>query len=77
MLLNDDFTPMDFVVEVLIDYFQMDGEKATKVMLEVHNQGVGICGIYSKDVAETKTHLVNKHARHHQHPLLCSMEEAG
>ena len=76
MLLNDDFTPMDFVVQILMDFFNMPEEKATQVMLQVHTQGVGICGIYSKDVAETKVCIVNDYSREHHHPLLCSMEEA-
>lgn len=76
ILLNDDFTPMDFVVEILIEYFSMSQEKATQVMLNVHSQGVGVCGVFSKDVAETKVQVVNKYSRQHQHPLLCSMEEA-
>ena len=76
MLLNDDFTPMDFVVEILMDFFNMPEEKATQVMLQVHTQGVGVCGVYSKDVAETKVCIVNEYSREHHHPLLCSMEEA-
>ena len=75
-LLNDDFTPMDFVVEILTDYFNMSEEKATQVMLQVHTEGVGICGIFTRDVAETKVHIVNEYSREHQHPLMCSMEEA-
>ncbi len=76
LLLNDDFTPMEFVVEILREFFGMSEEKATQVMLHVHTRGVGVCGVYSRDVAETKVHLVNDHARNHQHPLLCTMEEA-
>lgn len=76
ILLNDDYTPMEFVVEVLEVFFGMDREKATRVMLHVHTRGKGVCGIYSRDVAETKVAQVNDYARHHQHPLLCSMEEA-
>lgn len=75
ILLNDDFTPMDFVVEILMDFFAMSEEKATQVMLQIHTQGVGVCGTYSKDVAETKVYLVNEYSREHQHPLLCAMEE--
>lgn len=75
ILLNDDFTPMDFVVHVLMDFFGMPEDKATQVMLQVHTQGVGVCGTYSKDVAETKVYLVNEYSREHQHPLLCAMEE--
>jgi len=75
VLLNDDFTPMDFVVEVLKYFFSMSEEKATQVMLHVHTKGIGVCGVFSKDVAETKVRLVNDYSRQHQHPLLCSMEE--
>lgn len=76
MLLNDDFTPMDFVVEILTDFFNMSRERATQVMLQVHTQGVGVCGTFSKDVAETKVHIVNEFSREHHHPLMCTMEEA-
>jgi ATP-dependent Clp protease adaptor protein ClpS len=76
ILLNDDFTPMDFVVEVLRTFFGMDEEKATQVMLHVHTRGIGVCGVFTKDVAETKVRLVNDYSRQHQHPLLCTMEEA-
>jgi ATP-dependent Clp protease adaptor protein ClpS len=76
ILLNDDFTPMEFVVEVLVTFFGMSEEKATQVMLHVHTRGIGVCGVFSKDVAETKVRLVNDHSRQHQHPLLCTMEEA-
>ena len=75
VLLNDDFTPMDFVIEILMDFFNMSEDKATMVMLQVHTQGVGVCGIYSKEVAETKVYIVNDYSRENQHPLLCSMEE--
>jgi len=75
ILLNDDFTPMDFVIEILMDFFAMSEQKATLVMLQIHTQGVGVCGTYSKDVAETKVYIVNEHSREHQHPLMCSMEE--
>lgn len=74
ILLNDDFTPMDFVIEVLMDFFAMPEELATQVMLQIHTQGVGVCGTYTKDVAETKVVIVNEYSREHQHPLLCSME---
>ena len=76
MLLNDDFTPMDFVVEILRSFFAMSEEKATQVMLHVHTRGVGICGVYTRDVAETKVQMVNDFSRRHQHPLMCAMEEA-
>ncbi len=76
VLINDDFTPMDFVIEVLTQFFAMPEEKATQVMLHVHTRGIGVCGVFSKDVAETKVQIVNDYSREHQHPLLCSMEEA-
>lgn len=76
VLLNDDFTPMDFVVEVLKSFFGMGDEQATQVMLHVHTRGVGVCGVFTRDVAETKVRLVNTYSRRHQHPLLCAMEEA-
>jgi len=76
ILLNDDFTPMDFVVEILTHFFNMSEEKATQVMLQVHTQGIGVCGTYTKDVAETKVHIVNEYSREHHHPLMCAMEEA-
>ena len=76
IILNDDFTPMDFVVEVLQTFFGMDRENATRVMLHVHTKGKGVCGVYTRDIAETKVALVNRFSREHQHPLLCTMEEA-
>jgi ATP-dependent Clp protease adaptor protein ClpS len=76
VLLNDDFTPMDFVVDILTFFFGMGQDQATQVMLQVHTQGVGVCGIYTKDVAETKVHLVNEYSREHHHPLMCTMEQA-
>jgi ATP-dependent Clp protease adaptor protein ClpS len=76
VLLNDDFTPMDFVVEVLQVFFSMNREKATQVMLHVHTRGKGVCGVYTRDVAESKVTQVNEFSRLHQHPLLCSMEQA-
>jgi ATP-dependent Clp protease adaptor protein ClpS len=75
LLLNDDYTPMDFVIEVLEYFFRMDREKATQVMLHVHTRGMGVCGIFTRDVAETKVALVNDYSRQNQHPLLCTMEE--
>lgn len=75
ILLNDDFTPMDFVVEVLQTFFGMDRENATRVMLSVHTKGKGVCGVYTRDIAETKVAHVNRFAQEHQHPLLCTMEE--
>lgn len=76
ILLNDDYTPMEFVVHVLEYFFHMNREKATQIMLHVHTRGVGICGVFTKDVAETKVSQVNDYARNNQHPLLCDMEEA-
>ena len=76
ILLNDDYTPMDFVVEVLEKFFRMNREKATRVMLQVHTQGRGECGIFTRDVAETKVATVNQYARDNHHPLLCDMEPA-
>lgn len=75
VLLNDDYTPMDFVVEVLQVFFAMNREKATQVMLHVHTRGKGVCGVFTREVAETKVTQVNEFARHHQHPLLCTMEK--
>jgi ATP-dependent Clp protease adaptor protein ClpS len=74
-LLNDDYTPMEFVVTLLEKLFGMDREKATRVMLLVHSQGKGVCGIYTYEIAETKVAQVNEYAQRHQHPLLCSMEK--
>jgi len=75
-LLNDDYTPMDFVVHILEAFFSMDRENATRIMLEVHTCGKGICGIYTHEIAETKVSLVNSYSRENQHPLLCEMEKA-
>ena len=75
VLLNDDYTPMEFVVEVLEMFFRMNREQATHVMLTVHTQGKGVCGIYTRDIAETKVTSVNSYARENKHPLLCDMEE--
>lgn len=74
VLLNDDYTPMEFVIQVLEHFFSMSREKATQVMLAVHTQGKGVCGIYTRDVAETKAELVNQAARDNGHPLLCEVE---
>lgn len=76
ILVNDDFTPMEFVVEILEGVFRMERTSATRVMLEVHTQGKGICGEYSHEIAETKVAQVNTIAQQQQHPLLCTMEEA-
>ena len=75
LLLNDDYTPMDFVVEVLQQLFYLTREKATRIMLQVHTQGRGVCGVYTKDVAATKVEQVSQFAKAHQHPLQCVMEE--
>jgi ATP-dependent Clp protease adaptor protein ClpS len=74
VLLNDDYTPMEFVVEVLEVFFRMNREQATHVMLSVHTQGKGVCGIYTRDIAETKSAQVNQYARESEHPLLCEIE---
>ncbi|WP_328987293.1 ATP-dependent Clp protease adapter ClpS [Thiorhodovibrio winogradskyi] len=76
LLLNDDFTPMEFVVYVLEAIFGMSREKATQIMLHVHTRGVGVCGVFTRDIAETKVAQVKEHARANQHPLMCTMEEA-
>lgn len=76
VLLNDDYTPMEFVVDVLQNIFGMDRQKATRIMLEVHTRGKGVCGIYTYEIAETKVSQVNSYSRQHQHPLLCTMEES-
>ena len=74
VLINDDYTPMEFVVEVLEIFFRMNREQATHVMLTVHTQGKGVCGIFTRDIAETKAAQVNQYAREHEHPLLCEIE---
>ena len=75
VLINDDYTPMDFVVEVLESVFGMERNKATRVMLEVHTKGKGVCGVYTHEIAETKVAQVTTFAQQQQHPLLCTMEE--
>lgn len=75
LLLNDDFTPMDFVVVVLQKFFAMDRAQATLVMLKVHRDGKGVCGVYPRDLAATKVEQVSAFARQNQHPLACVMEE--
>ena len=75
ILLNDDYTPMDFVVNVLQRFFSMDRERATRVMLEVHREGQGVCGLFPRDIAATKVEQVSNFAKQHQHPLACVMEE--
>ncbi len=76
VLLNDDFTPMEFVVQILEQFFSMNREKATQIMLHVHTRGRGVCGVFTYEIAETKVAQVNEYSRTHQHPLLCTMEEA-
>ncbi|WP_448211610.1 ATP-dependent Clp protease adapter ClpS [Colwellia sp. MEBiC06753] len=76
VLLNDDYTPMDFVIEVLRRFFNMDSEKATEIMLTIHYKGKARCGTYSAEIAETKVDQVIRFASEHQHPLQCSMEKA-
>src|SRR5215813_910442 len=75
LILNDDYTPMEFVVHVLERFFQKDREEAVQIMLHVHRNGVGICGVYTFEVAETKVTQVIELARRHQHPLQCTMEK--
>jgi len=76
ILLNDDYTPMEFVVHVLEVFFGMPRELATRVMLQVHTQGKGVCGTYTREIAETKVAQVNEYSRENHHPLLCTMEKA-
>ena len=75
VLINDDFTPMEFVVDILETVFSMERTRATQVMLEVHTKGKGICGVFSFEIAETKVAQVMGIAKQHQHPLLCTMEQ--
>ncbi len=74
IMLNDDYTPMEFVVHVLEKFFNMDRPTATRVMLEVHTKGRGVCGIFTHEIAETKVSQVMNYARDHEHPLLCTLE---
>ena len=76
VLLNDDYTPMEFVVEVLQHFFRMDEEMATRIMLQVHTQGKGVCGVFTREIAETKVAQVNDYSRSREHPLMCAMEQA-
>ena len=76
IVINDDYTPMEFVIQVLMMFFGMDDAKATRVMMSVHTKGKGICGIFSHEIAETKVDQVNEFSRMNQHPLMCIMEEA-
>jgi ATP-dependent Clp protease adaptor protein ClpS len=75
LMLNDDYTPMEFVVHVLERFFAKGREEATRIMLHVHHRGVGICGVYTYEVAETKVTQVMDFARQHQHPLQCTLEK--
>lgn len=75
VLNNDDYTPMDFVVHILEIFFSMDRENATRIMLEVHTSGRGICGTFTHEIAETKVSQINCYSRENQHPLLCTMEK--
>ena len=77
VLFNDDYTPMDFVVEVLEVFFNLNRELATKVMMAVHTEGRAVCGVFTRDIAETKAMQVNQYARESQHPLLCEIEKDG
>ena len=76
VLLNDDYTPMDFVVDVLMRFFRMGHDQATQIMLHVHTRGKGVCGVFTREVAETKVALVNDYAQENEHPLHCTMESA-
>ena len=76
ILLNDDYTPMEFVVDVIQRFFSKSREQAMQIMLKVHTEGAGVCGVYPQDIAETKLNQVVGYAREHQHPLQCTMEEA-
>jgi len=76
VLINDDFTPMEFVVDILESIFGMERTRATQIMLEVHTKGKGVCGVYRFEIAETKVAQVMSIAQQHQHPLLCTMEES-
>lgn len=75
LILNDDFTPREFVVHVLMRFFRKPEEEATRLMLDVHNKGVGIAGIFTYEIAETKAHLVNDYAKKNQYPLKCALEK--
>jgi ATP-dependent Clp protease adaptor protein ClpS len=74
VLMNDDYTPMEFVVLVLESFFTLDREQATRVMLHVHTRGKGVCGVFTREIAESKVHQVNQFSRDNEHPLLCDME---
>ena len=76
LLDNDDYTPMDFVIDVLMRFFNLDGEKSQQIMLTVHYHGRAVCGIYTAEITETKVMQVSRYAKEHQHPLMCTMEQA-
>jgi len=76
IIFNDDYTPMDFVVFVIQQFFGMDMEKATRIMFQVHTQGHGVCGVFTREIAETKVAQVNEYSRKNNHPLLCTMDKA-
>lgn len=76
LLMNDDFTPMDFVIHVLQKFFSKPSDEATRIMLEVHHKGAGTCGVFSHEIAETKVHIVNTYAKQNRFPLKCIMEKA-
>ncbi len=76
MLLNDDYTPMEFVVDLLEMFFGHNRELATRIMLKVHTEGKAVCGVFTRDIAETKSQQVNQYAKEHEHPLLCEIEPA-
>jgi ATP-dependent Clp protease adaptor protein ClpS len=76
VLLNDDYTPMDFVIEILKTFFGMNHDRATQVMLHVHTKGKGVCGVFTYEIAETKVAQVNEYSRQNEHPLKCSLEKA-
>tara|TARA_R110000751_G_scaffold55452_3_gene118978 strand:- start:329 stop:664 length:336 start_codon:yes stop_codon:yes gene_type:complete len=77
VLHNDDYTPMEFVIEVLQDFFNLDSETAVQIMLAVHTQGKGTCGVFTRDIAETKSYQVNEYARECEHPLISDIEAAN
>ena len=76
VLINDDYTPMDFVIEILTTFFRMSHDRATQVMLHVHTKGKGVCGVFTFEIAETKVAQVNEYSRQSEHPLKCTMEKA-
>jgi ATP-dependent Clp protease adaptor protein ClpS len=77
VMLNDDYTPMEFVVHVLEDFFYMNRESATRIMLKVHTEGRAICGVFARDIAETKAEQINQYSLENEHPLLCQIEPEG